>query len=66
MGTIPGMTRSEEPAMRIKAAVLYDVGYARGLLDIDRLVTRRYPLADINRAYDDIETDGVGRGVLVP
>jgi Zn-dependent alcohol dehydrogenase len=40
--------------------------YARGLLDIDRLVTRRYPLADINRAYDDIETDGVGRGVLVP
>jgi S-(hydroxymethyl)glutathione dehydrogenase/alcohol dehydrogenase len=39
--------------------------YSRGLLDIDRLVTRRYPLAEINRAYDDIETDAVGRGVIV-
>jgi len=39
--------------------------YARGLLDIDSLVTRRYPLADINQAYEDIETDAVGRGVIV-
>ena len=39
--------------------------YARGLLDIDSLVTRRYPLSEINRAYEDIETDAVGRGVLV-
>jgi len=39
--------------------------YARGLLDIDSLVTRRYPLTEINRAYEDIETDAVGRGVLV-
>ena len=39
--------------------------YARGLLDVDGLVTRRYPLAEINRAYEDIETDAVGRGVLV-
>jgi len=39
--------------------------YSRGLLDVDSLVTRRYPLADINRAYDDIETDAVGRGVIV-
>ena len=37
----------------------------RGLLDVSGLVTRRYPLAEINRAYEDIETDGVGRGVLV-
>src|SRR5215471_7816141 len=37
----------------------------RGLLDVASLVTRRYPLADINRAYEDIETDAVGRGVLV-
>jgi hypothetical protein len=28
-------------------------------------VARRYPLAEINRAYEDIETDAVGRGVLV-
>jgi len=39
--------------------------YTRGLLDIDSLVTRRYPLAEINRAYDDIDTDAAGRGVLV-
>ena len=39
--------------------------YSRGLLDIDTLVTRRYSLAEINRAYEDIETDGVGRGVIV-
>jgi len=29
------------------------------------LVTRRYPLAEINRAYEDLETDAVGRGVIV-
>jgi hypothetical protein len=29
------------------------------------LVTRRYPLVDINRAYEDIETDAAGRGVIV-
>jgi Zn-dependent alcohol dehydrogenase len=39
--------------------------YARGLLDIDGLVMRRYGLGDINRAYEDLETDAVGRGVLV-
>jgi NDMA-dependent alcohol dehydrogenase len=39
--------------------------YARGLLDIDGLVTRRYRLADINRAYEDIDSDAVGRGVIV-
>ena len=37
----------------------------RGLLDVASLVTRRYPLAEINRAYEDIDTDAVGRGVLV-
>src|SRR5262245_49623808 len=36
----------------------------RGLLDVAGLVTRRYPLAAINRAYEDIETDAVGRGVI--
>ena len=39
--------------------------YGRGLLDIDGLVTRRYPLADINRAYEDLDTDAVGRGVII-
>jgi len=29
------------------------------------LVTRRYPLTEINQAYEDLETDAVGRGVLV-
>jgi hypothetical protein len=28
-------------------------------------VTRRYPLTDINRAYEDLDTDLVGRGVIV-
>src|SRR5437899_221096 len=35
----------------------------RGRLDVAGLVTRRYALAEINRAYADIETDGGGRGV---
>ncbi len=39
--------------------------HARGLLDIDGLVTRRYGLRDINRAYEDLESDAVGRGVIV-
>src|SRR5204863_2165165 len=37
----------------------------RGLIDVAGLVQRRYPLAEINRAYEDIDTDAVGRGVLV-
>jgi S-(hydroxymethyl)glutathione dehydrogenase / alcohol dehydrogenase len=37
----------------------------RGLVDVAGLVQRRYPLAEINRAYEDIDTDAVGRGVLV-
>jgi Zn-dependent alcohol dehydrogenase len=38
---------------------------AHGRLDVAGLVTRRYPLAEINRAYEDINTDAVGRSVLV-
>jgi Zn-dependent alcohol dehydrogenase len=37
----------------------------RGLLDVSGLVMRRYSLGEINRAYEDIETDAVGRGVIV-
>jgi S-(hydroxymethyl)glutathione dehydrogenase/alcohol dehydrogenase len=39
--------------------------YRRGLIEIDGLITRRYTLDDINRAYDDLESDAVGRGVIV-
>jgi S-(hydroxymethyl)glutathione dehydrogenase/alcohol dehydrogenase len=39
--------------------------YSRGLLEIDGLVTRRYGLEDINRAYDELDSDRVGRGVIV-
>lgn len=28
-------------------------------------MTRRCTLSDINRAYEDIDTDAVGRGVIV-
>jgi hypothetical protein len=46
--------------MRIAAAVLYDVNkpYSLETVELD-------PLAEINRAYEDIESDAVGRGVLV-
>src|SRR5438093_163983 len=37
----------------------------RGLIDVNGLVTRSYGLAEINRAYEDIETDAVGRGVII-
>jgi len=37
----------------------------RGLVDVAGLVQRRYSLAEINRAYEDIDTDAVGRGVIL-
>ena len=58
-GTYYGSARPRQDMPRIADWV------ARGRLDVARLVTRRYGLADINRAYEDIETDAVGRGVLV-
>jgi S-(hydroxymethyl)glutathione dehydrogenase/alcohol dehydrogenase len=39
--------------------------YARGLLNIDGLITRQYVLEDINRAYEELESDATGRGVIV-
>ena len=40
--------------------------YKRGVLDIDRLITRRYPLDNINQAYEELQdTEKVGRGLLV-
>jgi NDMA-dependent alcohol dehydrogenase len=38
--------------------------YQRGLLNIDGLITRRYTLDDINRAYDELDSERVGRGVI--
>jgi Zn-dependent alcohol dehydrogenase len=39
--------------------------YQRGLIDIDGLITRRYALDDINRAYEELDSEAVGRGVIV-
>lgn len=39
--------------------------YRRGVLEIDRLITRRYPLERINEAFEDLEAGKVGRGVIV-
>lgn len=44
--------------------VLVDL-YNRGVLDIDRLITRRYSLDQINQAFEDLEEGKVGRGVIV-
>lgn len=39
--------------------------YRGGVLDLDALITRRYPLEDVNKAFDDMEAGEVVRGVLV-
>ncbi|GAA1515349.1 NDMA-dependent alcohol dehydrogenase [Nocardioides humi] len=39
--------------------------YAAGQLPLERLVTARYPLADINRGYDDMRAGRNLRGLLV-
>jgi len=49
----------DHPGQRQRASV------DRGLIDIDGLITRHYGLDDINKAYDELEGDGVGRGVIV-
>jgi S-(hydroxymethyl)glutathione dehydrogenase / alcohol dehydrogenase len=38
--------------------------YSRGLIDIDGLITRHYSLDDINQAYQDLDSDAVGRGII--
>lgn len=38
--------------------------YMAGRLELDRLVTRTYPLADINDAFADMNAGAVARGVL--
>ena len=39
--------------------------YKQGRLDLDRLVTKTYPLEQINEAFADMEAGRVARGVLV-
>lgn len=39
--------------------------YSGGRLDLDALITKRYPLSDIEEAFDDMETGRVVRGVLM-
>lgn len=39
--------------------------YLQGRLDLDRLVTRKYPLEEINAAYADMLAGRVARGVIV-
>ncbi len=38
--------------------------YLQDRLDLQSLITRRYPLDQINEAFDDLVAGGVGRGVL--
>jgi S-(hydroxymethyl)glutathione dehydrogenase/alcohol dehydrogenase len=40
--------------------------YMDGRLLLDELVTRTYPLEQINEAFDDLGRGGVGRGLLLP
>lgn len=40
--------------------------YVDGRLLLDELVTRTYPLEQINEAFDDLGRGGVGRGLLLP
>jgi S-(hydroxymethyl)glutathione dehydrogenase/alcohol dehydrogenase len=38
--------------------------YRRGILKLDELITRRYPLEDVNRGYDDLNAGVNIRGML--
>jgi Zn-dependent alcohol dehydrogenase len=40
--------------------------YLAGRLPLDELLGRRRPLAEVNEAYDELRTGGVGRMILVP
>jgi S-(hydroxymethyl)glutathione dehydrogenase/alcohol dehydrogenase len=44
---------------------LYAELYQRGQLDLDRLVSRTYPLEQINEAYADMLAGATARGVIV-
>ena len=40
--------------------------YLAGRLPIDELIGNRRPLAEVNEAYAELRTGGVGRTILVP
>ena len=40
--------------------------YQHGRLPIDKLITRRYPLEQVNEAYDALLKGEVARSVLIP
>lgn len=44
---------------------LYADLYRRGLLDLDRLISRTYTLAEINEAYADMLSGEIARGLIV-
>ncbi len=44
---------------------LYAGLYRRGLLDLDRLISRTYPLEQINEAYADMLGGQIARGLIV-
>lgn len=44
---------------------LYADLYRRGLLDLERLIARSYPLERINEAYAEMLGGGIARGVIV-
>ena len=39
--------------------------YRSQKLDIDGMITRRYKLDEVNKAYEDLNSGGLGRGVIV-
>jgi Zn-dependent alcohol dehydrogenase len=59
-GSIYGSTRPQKDFPR-----LFDL-YRRGRLPLDRLVTREWPLAEVNEAYEALLAGTVARSVLVP
>lgn len=59
-GSLYGSTRHFADIPR-----LFDL-YRRGRLPLDRLISRRYPLAEINEAYRALLAGEVARSVLIP
>jgi S-(hydroxymethyl)glutathione dehydrogenase/alcohol dehydrogenase len=49
---------------RLDLPMLMDL-YLAGKLQLDDLITKRYPLDDLPKAFDDMEAGHVARGVLV-
>ena len=40
--------------------------YLRGVLPLDRMITRTYPLAEINAAFDALGRGDNARGLITP